>query len=258
MQGTLRRWTLGGGVRPNRWADLDRAVREDRVRAADLAPGHGSIVVDRPHAHRAARGVDLLHELRVRGAPVRRIHVSAGLAHNPGGIDRSGAFEDAELELRLHLPELADRRVMERNHRAFRDRAELAQHRDQLLLEAWILDGHLLDLDDQPDLADCELDYFLKQWNVLALAGVEAAQLGGSVIAHEARAVGGPLERVVVDDHEPAVRGEVHVAFDQVAARRDRGPERPHGVFRMLRGVATMPAQQGSAVIVSGLITCPD
>src|SRR5260370_9677768 len=100
---------------------------------------------------------------------------------------------------------------MERNHSALRDRAELAQHRDQLLLEARVLDGHLLDLDDQPDLADRELDHLLKQWNVLALAGVEPAQLGGRWIAHESRAVGGALERGVPRDHDASVPSDVTV-----------------------------------------------
>jgi len=99
---------------------------------------------------------------------------------------------------------------------------ELAKHGDQLVLQPWVLDRDLLDLDDQADLADRELDDLLQQGDVFAFAGVEPAQLRGGVIAHEAGAVGGPIERVVVDDHQPAVGGEVDVAFDEVAAGADR------------------------------------
>jgi len=114
---------------------------------------------------------------------------------------------------------------MERNHRAFRDRSKLAEHRDQLVLQARVLDRHLLDLDHQADLADRELDHLLQEGDVLALAGIEAPQLGGGVIAHQAGSIGGALERVVVDDHQPAVRRKVHVTFDQVATGGDRGSE---------------------------------
>src|SRR5712692_4821313 len=167
-------------------ADLGRTVREDRIRAAELAPGDGGIVVHCPHPHGAARGMDLLHELGVGRSPMRRVNVGAGLAHHPRRIDGPGAHQDAQLQLGLHFPQLADRRVMKRNHRAFRHCAELAQHRDQLLLEARVLDGHLLDLDDQADLADRQFDHLLQEWDVLALAGVEAAELSRGRVTHHA------------------------------------------------------------------------
>ena len=90
--------------------------------------------------------------------------------------------------------------MVEGDDRALLHRAQLAQHRHELLLETWVLDGHLLDLDHETDLAQRELDDLLQQRDVLALAGVELAQLGRGVVAHESLAVGRALERVVVDD----------------------------------------------------------
>ncbi len=197
-------------------------------------------------------------ELGVGRSPMRRVNVGAGLAHHPRRIDGPGAHEDAQLQLGLHFPQLADRWVMKRNHRAFRHRSELAQHRDQLLLEPRVLDGHLLDLYDQADLADRKLDHLLQERDVLALAGVEPAQLSRGLVAHHAGAVGGPLEGVVMDDHQPAVQREVHVALDKIAAGIDRGPERSDGVFGMVCGVAAVPTQERVAFVVSGLIAVPD
>ena len=99
-----------------------------------------------------------------------------------------------------------DRRVVERDDGAFRDRSELAEHVEQLLLEARVERGQLLDLDHEANLAESKLDDFLEQRNLFALAGVELAQLRGSVVSDEPFAVGRSVQGVVVDDHQAPVR----------------------------------------------------
>src|SRR5207249_746698 len=104
-------------------------------------------------------------------------------------------------------------------------------------------------------LTTCGSDAPLQERNLLPVAGVELAQLGRGVLAHQADAVGGALERVVVDDDQPAVRRQVDVALDEVAARGDRRPERPHCVLRMLGRVAAMAAQERPSLVVRSLVT---
>ena len=140
-------------------------------------------------------------------------------------MQRPGALEDPQLQAGLHLPQLVDGRVVEGDDRALGHRAELAQHVDELLLEADVHRRKLLDLDHEPDLADRELDHLLQERDLLAVAGIELAQLGGAAIADEAFAVGGAIEGVVVDDDEPSIRRQVHVALDEVASGGDRGTE---------------------------------
>src|SRR5260370_357738 len=162
---------------------------------------------------------------------------------------------EAKPPRRSQLPPRPYRRVVERDDRAFGARPELAQRRDQLLLEPGVGDRHLLGLDHEADLADGQLDHLLEQGYVLASARVEAAQLGGRVISDQALAVCGALERVVVDDDQPAVGGEVDVAFDEVAPGIDGGAKRSHRVFGMLRGIASVSAEERAAVVVNGLVT---
>ena len=144
--------------------------------------------------------------------------------------------------------------VVEGDDRALRDGAQLAEHVDELLLQAGIERRQLLDLDHEADLADRELDHLLQEGNLLPVAGVELAQLGRGVVADEPNAVGRPIQRVVVDHDQPSVRRQVDVALDEVAAGRDRGAKRPHRVLRVLGGVAPVPAQQGPAVVVCTLV----
>jgi hypothetical protein len=82
------------------------------------------------------------------------------------------------------------------------------------------------------------------------MTGVEAAELGGGVVAHQPCAVGGALQRVIVDDDKTAIRGQMDVAFDQIAPGRDGGPERSHGVLRVLGRISAMTAQKRSAFVV--------
>jgi hypothetical protein len=58
-----------------------------------------------------------------------------------------------------------------------------------------------------------------------------------------------------MDDDEAAVGGEVDVALDQIAAQRDGRPERAHGVFRVLGGIAPMAADERPSFIVRSLIS---
>ena len=168
------------------------------------------------------------------------------------------AFEDAQLESRLHVAQLANGRMVERHHRAFLHRAQLAEHVDELLLETGIHDGQLLDLDDQADLAQRQLDHVVEKRDAFALAGVELHQLGGGVITYQAVSVGRAIEGVVVDDHQPSIRREVDVALDQVAAGRDRGTKRAHRVFGVVGRVAPVAAEQWATVIVGGLVASAD
>src|SRR4029077_10223035 len=168
---------------------------------------------------------------------------------------RPRAFEDAELEARLHLAQLANRRMVERDDRAFLHGAELAQHVYQLLLETLVGDGQLFDLDHKTNLAQRQLDDVVEQRDVLALAGVELPQLGRSVVAHESRAVRGALERVVVNNDEPAVGRQVDVALDEVAASLDGRAKRPHRVLRMMGWIAAMASEQWPALVVRVLVT---
>ncbi len=198
------------------------------------------------------------HSLPVHRRPVRREDVRPRLAEHARRVDWTRTLEDAQLQLPLQLAQLADRGVVERHHRALLDRAELTEHVDELLLEALVDDGQLLDLDHQADLAERELDHVVQQRDVLSVARVQLAQLGRGVVAHQAVAVGGALERVVVDDHQAAVRRQVNVAFDEVATRVDRGAERLHGVLWKLRRIAAVAAEKRPALVVCVLVTRVD
>jgi len=48
----------------------------------------------------------------------------------------------------------------------------------------------------------------------------------------------------------------VHVAFDQVAAGRDRRAKRLHRVLRLLGRIASVTTNERSAVVVRCLVTC--
>src|SRR5438552_9764360 len=128
----------------------------------------------------------------------------------------------------------------------------------QLVIEPRIQGRHLLDLDHKTDLAQYKLDHLLKEGDLLALACIQLAQLGGRKIADEARAVGGALERVVVNDYEPAVGRKVHVAFDEVTSGGDGGTEGTHGVLRMFRRIAAVAAYQRPPLIVCSLVAIAD
>ena len=93
---------------------------------------------------------------------------------------------------------------------------------------------------------------------MLAVAGVEAAQLGGRVVANQALSIGRPLERVIVDHDQAAVRREMDVAFDEIAPGGDRRTKGADRVFGMLGGVATMSADQGTAVVMRSLVASTD
>src|SRR2546427_503116 len=72
------------------------------------------------------------------------------------------------------------------------------------------------------------------------------------MIAHQARPVGGALERVVVDNDQSAVGREMHIALDEIATGGDGRPKRTHRVFRMVRIVGydeTVLPQLANAVI---------
>src|SRR5438034_9186374 len=171
-------------------SDLLGAVGEDGVGLDVAAPRDPGLVVDRPDGDSAARVVDLLDDLRIRSPPVRRVNIGRGVAQQPGGVDRPRALEDAELEGWLHLAQPVDGGVVEGDDRALRDGAQLAEHVDELLLQAGIERRQLLDLDHEADLADRELDHLLQEGDLLPVAGVELAQLGRGVVADEPRAVG--------------------------------------------------------------------
>ena len=63
-------------------------------------------------------------------------------------------------------------------------------------------------------------------------ARVELAQLGQRVILDQPAAVGRAIERLVVDDGQLAVAGQMHVELDPVGAELERALERRHRVFR--------------------------
>jgi hypothetical protein len=86
------------------------------------------------------------------------------------------------------------------------------------------------------------------------MTGVEAAKLGGGVVADQSGAIGGALERVIVHDDKTAVRGQMDVAFDQIAPGRDGGPERSHRVLRVLGRISAMTAQERAAFVVCGFV----
>src|SRR5207302_7877780 len=110
----------------------------------------------------------------------------------------------------------------------------------------------------QADLAQHELDHLLKERNLLAIAGIQLAQLGGGVVADEARAVGGAFERVVVNDYKPAVGRQVHVTFDEVTSSGNGGTEGAHGVLRIFRRIAAVAAYQRPPLIVCSLVAIAD
>ena len=82
------------------------------------------------------------------------------------------------------------------------------------------------------------------------MSGVEAAELGRRMVAHEPGSVGGALQGVVVDDDQPAVRRQVDVALDEIASGLDSRAERPHRVLGMVGRVAPMATQQWAALVV--------
>jgi hypothetical protein len=86
------------------------------------------------------------------------------------------------------------------------------------------------------------------------MTGVEAAELGGGVVAHQPCAVGGALQCVIVDDDKTAVRREMDVAFDQIAPGGDGGPERSHRVLRVLGRISAVTAQKRAAFVVCGFV----
>src|SRR5690606_16208093 len=61
---------------------------------------------------------------------------------------------------------------------------------------------------------------------------IHLPQLRQRVLGHQPRAVGGPLQRGVVDDHQMPVPAHLHVQLDAVGAHLQRHLEGGHGVFR--------------------------
>ena len=170
-------------------------------------------------------------------------------------MHRPRSFEDAELERGLHNAQLVDRLVVEGHDCAFGHRTELAEHVQELVFEPWVERRNLLELDHQPDLAERELDHLLQERDLLAITCVELAQLGRREVFDQPAAVGGAVEGVVVNDDEATVGRKVHVAFDEVAAGGDGGPERPQSVLRILRRVAAVAAYQRPPLIMRSLVT---
>ena len=148
--------------------------------------------------------------------------------------------------------------MVEGDDRAFGHGSQLAEHVQQLVLEALVQWRHLLQLDDEPDLADDELHDLLQERDLLTVACVQLPELSRRVVTDEPGAVGRAFEGVVVDDDEPPVRRQVDVTFDEVAADSHRRAERPHGVLRVLRGIAPVTAQQRPALVVCSLVARAD
>jgi hypothetical protein len=65
--------------------------------------------------------------------------------------------------------------------------------------------------------------------------------------AHLAAAVGGAVQREVVDHHRRAVGGALHVQLHPVGAVRHRQAEAAEGVLRRLEGGAAVTEDQGPA-----------
>ena len=76
-----------------------------------------------------------------------------------------------------------------------------------------------------------------------AVARVEAAQFGERRASDLARAVGGAVERRIVEDHDRPVRRRVHVEFQVIGAGGETAPESLERVLGGERRAAAMGEQ---------------
>ena len=82
----------------------------------------------------------------------------------------------------------------------------------------------------------------------LAAAGIERAQRLEIVIGEEAAAVGGAVERQVVDHQQRARAMALDVEFHPGRAERDAGVDRQQGVFRRMTASAAVADDQGQGL----------
>lgn len=83
-------------------------------------------------------------------------------------------------------------------------------------------------------------DAFAHVLAVKPVAGVELAKLGERKVVDGTAAVGGALERGIVDGDEASVAGEVQVGFDECGAQFDGTAEGGQSVFRRSARSAAM------------------
>jgi len=81
---------------------------------------------------------------------------------------------------------------------------------------------------------------------------VESPHLREAERPHGPAAVGGPVQRLVVQHHDDAVRRAVHVELEAIGARGEPGGERRDGILRLqTRGASVCEETRARAVEVS-------
>ena len=194
----------------------------------------------------------------------RRIeHVAAQAEHGhavaAGEVDHRRKA-DIGLGLGRHQPDMAHRRAVAGHlghgaeleaghHRAIEDAARLERGHDP---GGMVGIGHAaragLHLQAQDDLGRPEdLDNLVEQQHALAAAALEdeLRQIRPIMLADGAGAVGGPLQRGVMDHHQPAVARGMDVEFDLLDRQLGGLFEGEAAVLRPQQGAATVRGDFG-------------
>ena len=87
-----------------------------------------------------------------------------------------------------------------------------------------------------------------------AVVGAQRLQLGQRAVFDRARAVGGAVQRFVVDDHQLAVFGQVHVQLDAVRALAGGQLKGGQRVFRRIGACAAVRENFGVVICVPSFL----
>ena len=135
-------------------------------------------------------------------------------------------------EARGALGQRGDRRAVERPEPAPVQRVgrrDLPQRR--LCQRVRVVARRRLQLHHQQRLPVHRRQRLGQRGHVLALSGVERAQLRHGRLADRSRTVGGALQQLIVQQHGDAVGAELHIDFDAVRAQLERAADAQQRVF---------------------------
>ena len=167
------------------------------------------------------------------------------------GLIQAAHIQQAQLSFGIQLTEPCDGVVVEGGVDGLALHAHLPFQLQELLLDAGVeafggldLDVHqgaiglqqLIDLLEGGDLHTTE--------GLHAVAGIQLLQLGQGVVADLAVEAGGPVQVLVMDDHQFAVLAQVHVQLDAVRAHLHGQAESLQGILRGIGGSAPMSVDQ--------------